>query len=336
MPKSSPWLRHLPSIDPQTISYVEAHGTATPLGDPIEIAGLTQAFRAGGAIRHAGTARSDRSRATSAISTQLPASPASSRLHLRCTTRRFPRAFTSRRRTRSSSSRTRRSKSSVRCARGSPPKGSPRRAGVSSFGVGGTNAHVVLEEAPVVTAEPAHDSDELILLSARSASALDAATSRLRDHLLKHPADAARRRGVHAPHRPTTVPASTGAGRAGNGRRNRPARRLSIASDAHGIEQPRRRNRCVSVPWAGRPVGAHGTGALRGRSRCSVPMSTSARRSCGRSSASSCATCSTRSRATKSSQSSGSRRPRSPSLRCSSSSTRWRRLGAASGSSPTA
>jgi acyl transferase domain-containing protein len=39
----------LAGIDPQTISYVEAHGTATALGDPIEIAGLTQAFRAGGA-----------------------------------------------------------------------------------------------------------------------------------------------------------------------------------------------------------------------------------------------------------------------------------------------
>ena len=42
----------LAGIDPATISYVEAHGTATPLGDPIEIAGLTQAFRAGGASGH--------------------------------------------------------------------------------------------------------------------------------------------------------------------------------------------------------------------------------------------------------------------------------------------
>jgi len=51
-------------IDARTLSYVEAHGTATPLGDPIEIEGLTRAFR-----RHTqerGSARSDRSRATSA------------------------------------------------------------------------------------------------------------------------------------------------------------------------------------------------------------------------------------------------------------------------------
>ena len=35
----------LAGIDPDTIAYVEAHGTGTPLGDPVEIAGLTQAFR---------------------------------------------------------------------------------------------------------------------------------------------------------------------------------------------------------------------------------------------------------------------------------------------------
>ena len=42
----------LAGIDPSTITYVEAHGTGTSLGDPIEIAGLTQAFRAGGAVQN--------------------------------------------------------------------------------------------------------------------------------------------------------------------------------------------------------------------------------------------------------------------------------------------
>ena len=58
-----------------SIGYVEAHGTATPLGDPIEVAALTQAFRP----RHRrapASARSARSRATSATSTPRPASPA--------------------------------------------------------------------------------------------------------------------------------------------------------------------------------------------------------------------------------------------------------------------
>ena len=65
----------LAGVEPATIGYVEAHGTGTPLGDPIEVAALTQAFRA--AHRpHAASARSARSRPTSATSTPPPASPA--------------------------------------------------------------------------------------------------------------------------------------------------------------------------------------------------------------------------------------------------------------------
>lgn len=177
----------LAEIDPQTISYVEAHGTATPLGDPVEIAGLTQAFRAGGAsgrgycaigsvksnIGHLDAAAGVAGLIKTALALHHKTLPPS--LHFTAPNPKLelqdsPFEVVS----------------SLRPWQS--PEGVPRRAGVSSFGVGGTNAHVVLEEAPVVTAEPAHDSDELILLSARSASALDSATSRLRDHLLKHPA----------------------------------------------------------------------------------------------------------------------------------------------------
>ena len=64
-----------PGSTPATIGYVEAHGTGTPLGDPIEVAALTQAFRAGtGRTRL--LRRSARSRPTSATSTPRPASPA--------------------------------------------------------------------------------------------------------------------------------------------------------------------------------------------------------------------------------------------------------------------
>ncbi|HEX7241633.1 MAG TPA: amino acid adenylation domain-containing protein, partial [Longimicrobiaceae bacterium] len=65
--------------------------------------------------------------------------------------------------------------------------GAPRRAGVSSFGIGGTNAHVVLEEAP--QAKPSGPSRpwQLLVLSARTPGALEAATARLAEHLCGHP-----------------------------------------------------------------------------------------------------------------------------------------------------
>lgn len=70
------------------------------------------------------------------------------------------------------------------------PAAHPRRAGVSSFGVGGTNAHVVVEEAPVapVAPEPAPVSGpQLIVLSAKTRLALETMTSQLAEFLRAHP-----------------------------------------------------------------------------------------------------------------------------------------------------
>jgi acyl transferase domain-containing protein/glutamate-1-semialdehyde aminotransferase len=177
----------LAGIDPQTISYVEAHGTATPLGDPIEIAGLTQAFRAGGAsetgscaigsiksnLGHLDAAAGVAGLIKTALALHHKTIPPS--LHFTAPNPKLDldgspfRVVTS-------------------LEEWQPPEGAPRRAGVSSFGVGGTNAHVVLEEAPSAPASMAQDAEQLIVLSARSASALDAATTRLRDHLVDQPA----------------------------------------------------------------------------------------------------------------------------------------------------
>ncbi|NUR91948.1 MAG: AMP-binding protein, partial [Nonomuraea sp.] len=68
------------------------------------------------------------------------------------------------------------------------PRGEdPRRAGVSAFGMGGTNAHVVLEEAPVPAETPGVDGPHLLVLSAATPTALAGAADRLRDHLEAHP-----------------------------------------------------------------------------------------------------------------------------------------------------
>ncbi|QNP40683.1 polyketide synthase [Lysobacter solisilvae (ex Woo and Kim 2020)] len=167
-------------VDPRSISYVETHGTATPVGDPIEIEGLTRAFRRGtqdvGFCR-VGSVKSNvghlviAAGATGVIKTALA-----------LTERRIPATahFT-------------RPNPAIDFA-GSPfvvnatlsdwPTGNePRRAGVSSFGVGGTNAHVVLEEAPALPASEPAQGPQLLVLSARTPAALARAATRLADHL---------------------------------------------------------------------------------------------------------------------------------------------------------
>ncbi|HEY9665696.1 MAG TPA: type I polyketide synthase, partial [Coleofasciculaceae cyanobacterium] len=64
---------------------------------------------------------------------------------------------------------------------------SPRRAGVSSLGMGGTNAHVILEEAPALPASSPSRPWQLLLLSAKTQSALETATTNLVQHLTQHP-----------------------------------------------------------------------------------------------------------------------------------------------------
>jgi acyl transferase domain-containing protein len=165
------------SIDPETVSYIEAHGTATPLGDPIEVAALTEAFRRGGSLRNQYCALSSAKTnvghldiaagATGLIKTvlQLQNELIPPLLHFKSANPKidfanspfFPVS------------------KPLDWKRGT----SPRRAGVSAFGVGGTNAHVVIEEAP--QAEPSSPSRkyQLLLFSAKTDAALQNMSERL-------------------------------------------------------------------------------------------------------------------------------------------------------------
>ena len=174
----------LGGIDPATISYIEAHGTGTALGDPIEIAGLTQAFRAGGAeengfcaigsikanIGHLDAAAGVAGLIKTTLALHHEILPAS--INFESPNPKLGIESTP---------------FYVNASQCDWPQGStPRRAGVSSFGIGGTNAHVVLEEAPLgEPATPASRPEQLLLLSARDVEALDRASNNLKDHLAR-------------------------------------------------------------------------------------------------------------------------------------------------------
>jgi amino acid adenylation domain-containing protein len=167
-------------VDARSISYVETHGTATPLGDPIEIEGLTQAFRQGTDDRGfcaIGSVKSNvghlvmAAGATGVIKTALSLTerrlPPS--LHFVAPNPKIDLA----------------SSPFVVNATLRPwlTESGPLRAGVSSFGVGGTNAHVILEEPPQRAPSDVAVGPQLLLLSARSAAALGNAAKQLGDHL---------------------------------------------------------------------------------------------------------------------------------------------------------
>jgi len=168
------------------ISYVEAHGTATDLGDSIEMLALTQAFGASTARRgfcaigsaktnlgHLETAAGLAGLIKTALALQHREIPPS--LHFESPNPKIDLAA---------------SPFFVNAERRPWPAaaaGRRRLAGVSSFGIGSTNAHVILEEPPAPAATDADRPWQLLLLSARSAAALDAMSRSLGLHLEEHP-----------------------------------------------------------------------------------------------------------------------------------------------------
>jgi amino acid adenylation domain-containing protein len=172
-------------VRPETVGFVEAHGTGTPLGDPIEVAALTQVFRSA-------TDKRDFC-AIGSLKTNMGHLDAAAgvggliKTVLALEHRLIP--------------------PTLHFERPNPALGLddspfyvnkdlsaweggdvPRRAGVSSFGIGGTNAHLVLEEAPAPAPSGPSRPWQLLALSAKSEAALGEASANLARHLREHPA----------------------------------------------------------------------------------------------------------------------------------------------------
>jgi acyl transferase domain-containing protein/thioesterase domain-containing protein len=169
-------------VSPDDISYVEAHGTATPIGDPIEVKALTEAFRTGterigycaigslkSCIGHAGEASGAAAFVKTVLALQNRQIPpslnfvtpnphcefASSPFFVNTTLQAWDRT--------------------------------PRIAGVTSLGIGGTNCHVVVEEAPPPPAPSPSRGWRLLVLSARTQAALEKATENFVRHIADDP-----------------------------------------------------------------------------------------------------------------------------------------------------
>lgn len=202
------------NVDARSISYVEAHGTATPMGDPVEVEALTCAYAehtdargyctlgslksnvghmvtaagVGGLIKTALALHHEAIPPTAHFNAPNPAIDfARTPFHVTRSLQPWPRSA-----------------------------GAPRRAGVSAFGVGGTNAHVIVEEAPPRPAAAAWRGPQVLPLSARSEAALAAATEQLAAHLEATPG----------------LPLADVAYTLGVGRKAHAFRRAVVASDA--------------------------------------------------------------------------------------------------------
>lgn len=169
----------LAEVGAQSITYIETHGTGTSLGDPIEVAALTQAFRTQTAAKNycaIGSVKTNIGHTDAAAGVggliktvlalehkQLPPSLNFTHPNPNIDFAASP-FFVN---TELNEWQT---------------NGTPRRAGVSSFGIGGTNVHVVLEEAPRVESRPSQTL-QLLTLSTKTATALEAARMNLAAYL---------------------------------------------------------------------------------------------------------------------------------------------------------
>ncbi len=172
-------------INPETISYLEAHGTGTNLGDPIEVSGLTRAWRRYTDQKHfcgLGSVKTNIGHLVSAGGVASMIKTLKAMEH-----RTIPASLNFE----TPNPKIDFANSPFYVADKSrpwlPTGGDLLRAGVSSFGIGGTNAHMILEEAPAPLPSGDGRQTHSILLSAKTASALETMKANLLAHIQANP-----------------------------------------------------------------------------------------------------------------------------------------------------
>ncbi|HVR99226.1 MAG TPA: SDR family NAD(P)-dependent oxidoreductase [Thermoanaerobaculia bacterium] len=174
-------------VDPETITYIEAHGTGTAVGDPIEVTALTRAFRA--RTQKRGYC------AIGSVKTNIGHTAAAAgvagliKTSLALSHRRIPPSLHFEKPNPQIDFASSPFYVATRLMdwEANPENNEPRRAGVSAFGIGGTTAHAVLEEAPETTPSGPSRPWQLLLLSAKTETALDAMTANLAARLRENP-----------------------------------------------------------------------------------------------------------------------------------------------------
>ncbi len=171
-------------VPSETIHYVEAHGTGTLLGDPIELTALAKAYGSSGGkkgycaigslktnIGHLDSAAGVAGFIKTVMALEHKALPPSLNFD------------------------TPNPKAEIEtspfyvntCLSEWPANETPRRAGVTALGIGGTNVHVILEEAPDLDRQRSDRKHHLLVLSAKSQNALESLTGNIADHFQAHP-----------------------------------------------------------------------------------------------------------------------------------------------------
>jgi acyl transferase domain-containing protein/acyl carrier protein len=171
-------------VKPETVGYVECHATGTALGDSIELAAMARVF----------TQSRENPCVLSTLKPSLGhldrASGVAGLMHAALVLKHEVLPATPNYRSPNPALAAAQDQFTVLSEHRPWPAGpTPRRAGVNSFGLGGTNAHVVLEQAPARPQRPGRPGPHLLAFSAANDAALTEMTERLRQHLTGHPGD---------------------------------------------------------------------------------------------------------------------------------------------------